>query len=458
MKKRYLFSFEKSLIFFLILILTSCSKEELPFDNNFKNSIEENEDIKIELAIDLPSDLLTRCLSLNETDCSHNGFMGYFSMLIKINDKLEAYFPNLIERDEIAFSYRSDNLNNPYLRSVKDIKYENNKITLSLTFNKKIDPSNIELSLVAGPNYISRLIVQTFNFQNVSENTDKTYLFYNESALGNPSACTFYERCKLNNVNDWRTIIKRIELKRLNSEIYILIPHEKLGIDKIISCYEESNWNLSTDYYAFISSSLNCTSSITSLLDTTGKLSPIYYGSLESDISYYYIDDDISYVKQGFSKYTMRYNILTEYLYAETFFSKKIKYKDKEYFMIPLRVFASVNKKYPRVINERIAELNEMSMKYITLFLRETRNPKNSTTWTDFNHYHWNSFPLPEGGIERNKNYLYILSEDFPLWENEWRAGKVPETSIIETRSTDNLDIIELDYDLPLPFELIEEE
>lgn len=439
---------------FIISSISSCSNDT---DEIFNYQPIKRDVYEVEFSISDISDVNTRCEVRNITsggsvssyDCSERGLYSPLYRMIVISDN------KLI--GDIKFAH-TNIYYDPYgITSFG--KPDGDVFKMGLKLPKSADPSKIELIVYNNPMMKSYQSIPTYSyFGNLDYSLDSdASALLDEKYVGDPNhplyllnihpcgSCTFFKKHKVSLENDWSKIDTEIILKRINSLIYVF--HKSSGnlasVTKTTYAYELSKNCLV----------LNFDDSIDRFLNDDGTV------KIENRLKY--ADTNIS-----------RYDIVNEksaiYLndFCKSFdYNARFTYTPSDaespttfYLDNFISVFADETKSYPLDL------LTNKEVRYVTNMVYE-EDPRyrygnylnHKAMYGDECHLHYVSYPLPEGGIQRNKIYVYLVD----LKEsdvNTWNIGDIPTRAINNKEiSKDSYQILEFDMDEPLPFELVED-
>lgn len=306
----------------------------------------------------------------------------------------------------------------------------NGRCTIYLTFLKTEDISKYKFAFAAG---FSR--DDTSSSQSMYANSSITH--YKKALKEN--SCQYFGMSQLNTTNN------TVTLKRVNSDIYILTPSTTYGqsYPQYTTNRVDAKFGYSNDYHYFTGNPPNYYERWDYTSNTNATYGPEF--TLTWDISSftYKITPGTLSKQPCLSGYIAN----TDRIVAT--------YKGIQYSMFPpLKFLCNDTQEYPKDSSGR-------QINYI--YLINWENDWGGAAAISLHRY--NILPLPEGGIKPNRKYVYILNSTvFPntIYSYVYFADpsnpEEPSTRMF-TRNEDmkpDFDIIELDMDEPLPFELTE--
>lgn len=355
---------------------------------------------------------------------------------------------------------------------IKDVNIgANENLLLTISLSAKVDLSKVYFYLANSFDTFSTDLTP-YNFQtvpktkrtdekNFPDNTKLEDIFLYQRKN---ESCVFYNVHKLSDTNDIKAIKNKIILKRYNSTIYVL-HKEKIdcsaGNDtgyhyntskplEKLPCYLMHPGNFGTynsyrTYVVYAGLSLTAEPKINQAIIPN---SSIYTNTPINTLMY--IDNEMTRVfsnavsmgTYGSTVGTGNGNTWYEYLNYNPEYPL--------YGFSPLSLITSNKESYPVD-----AETGE-ELKYICFFCAIIRD--NSNTKINTSEIYYNFLPLPENGLQRNKKYIYYI-DAATVWDNkltyeEWanKDNTRSYTSNLNIVPKESYEIIELDYDEPLPF------
>lgn len=408
----------------------SCSSEDEPA-GIIKETEEENRDFR-EITFSIGTDTVsnTRCFvnraEFTGTDgCPEWEKFEFLSMMMFI-DGVQVDNPEIIYNGKISSPsqpIRETLWESPY---ITDAQINPGYLSLTLKLDTSVDPSAIRL-MFSG--YLRRANDYTTVTSYSYTGLQNSAVGFDNSASGQDVLihydqpewrCIYFADHYLNDKNDWGTINRKIVLRRQTSDIVLL--------------NEDPQWGFyGNDYNVYFCPILNYEDSLLPYMDEKGYIPEYNYSVNLNDNTFFYcpkID----------TVYTMFFGYIRNYA-IRNFANRKVTYNGKEYYLsTPYAVMASTRKSYP------VDNTTKRELRYITLLRRDAWNA---------NPYYWTSLPLPEGGLQANKRYVYLLGKEFKLWQNSIKPGTLSTKA--DTPCPGNRDafqIIETDYDDPLPFDI----
>ena len=480
-------------------LITSCSdniEPEMPAEQKTSGS-EEFQEINISINLDssCPS---TRCVDLYDYGYRISGVDGNPNLRGNMNinfgndqcsnnyneltlDMIILQNNEVLNRQKILSGGSIQNVtSNPYITSI--VKNQNS-VSVTMKFPNDTDPSEIELLLSGaftaekepraykggqGTGYVYdfyQKVLQSPQFYNsqISFNPTSGYdlttvfSYTSNSILDNTFIyggttdlyCTYFKKQKIAETNDWNSINKNIVLKRLNAEIYVFTQQENYSI-------YNTEQNIGSSYIqAFLTSKTDVLD--TNLLTNSFTLRYTKY-SFGPGRSFFFPKNNTVKLATtlnwigSISWYHYRNGF--EFDYGQRFSAN---YNGINYWAFnPITLLATEQPSFPIDINT-----NE-EIKYIMLSLVEEQRSSfqgnEHMTQEDGKHAHWTILPLPEGGIQANKRYVYILKNGFQMWQNtRTQNGGLQTRSDKEISIADSdFVLIEMDIDEVLPFEITE--
>ncbi|MCH5235972.1 MAG: hypothetical protein J1E16_11825 [Muribaculaceae bacterium] len=342
-----------------------------------------------------------------------------------------------------------DFTDNEYVVYVNKRTNGEQRFYLALKFKSNLDPSKIELLFTVKFPSASNWIIETTGGSCFFKNNDDLNNCY-ISTSNTAELCSYYAKHSLNTENDWKTVNLKIILKRLNSSIWVFTTHPYC--------------DAFDDYISWFSIGLNNERTFNNFLDDEGNLifhQKIVNGAVSSTQHRYYVLQDRTELSQySLYQYSGTSKGKTWWWYNDEGYNrphaastKLFKYNDKTYYYIGyFNTLGTLSDNYP------ISHTGKV-LKYLTMVYNESWCNQNNYHYDGYLHYHWSTLPLPDGGLKANTRYVYILNDDFKLWENTWYQGDLPtRSSTEETLQATGFTLIEQSMDEPLPFEFMEEE
>lgn len=419
--------------FSFILLMTSgfifsCSQEQN--EDFLANSIKDSEFRNIEITVSMDKELLSRCSSYTSSVENDYSDTDYCSQMYGDSHTLQmiiSYDKEIIFNDTLMLQGEIKSLPNNYYIS-KIYKTLESNLSMQLRIPKIYEPSKIYITLLS--------------YLDVRGNSNKSYFnpnLYNANEIkifNHPYSvgCNYFVQQNLSDTNSWENIKTIFTLKRINSEIIIFTTKERFGIPSAYSL---------SDFYK----TLNDETSIEKFLDKEYANSNIKKIGNEF-YTYTPSNDEVRLVEDLTG--VMNYNV--------SIYSPIVKYKNKNYYMFgSLNMLSTISPSYPKTKDGR-------EIRYLSLIFDETHRNLTSPDQSHYDghlHVHWNTLPLPDGGMQANKRYIYILSDSYPMWENKINIDSFKTKSWdedIHNQCSVSLDfeLIEQDMDDPLPFEIID--
>lgn len=197
----------------------------------------------------------------------------------------------------------------------------------------------------------------------------------------------------------------------------ILILHKDADYGK----YQNMKDKIGVSWKAFPNSELN----MELYLKADGFM-PVWKGENASNFTMDYKEKENIAVIQPWPYIGLDGTILTK---DETSNKYTINFQGEDYYMFN-PVIINLPSKNPKLTNYR----NNNPIKYITLFcdyVSYESNHINNFEPENENFYMNSNLPLPEGGLERSKIYIYILEEDYNFFEYGRRAGLYSDSASI---------------------------
>lgn len=403
----------------------SCSCEEKQL---LSPDIKVNENFElVDITISKENDLTTRCSNFSylkdnyysATDYCNETYANSFNMELIVD-----YEDEILVNETIMVKGQLQNIvDNYYVTGLS--KTSDSNLSLRLRFPKIYDPSKIKVSILSSlntPTYGNK------SYFNQDSNFNNELQIYNHpSDVG----CNYFIEETLSETKSWDNIKKSFVLNRLNAEILVFITKERLGIP---------NAYVLSDFYL----TLNDEPNINKFLDPTYA-----YSNIKSVGNMYYsytIAKDEVRLTAGLDGTINN----TTSIYSPTVYYNNKKY----YYYDTINIIATKHSSYPKTKDGK-------DIKYFSLIFdetdRNTRDPDQSH-YDGHLHVHWNTLPLPEGGLQANKRYIYLLNDSYPLWENKINIDS------FKTRSSNDQDpcmsmefqLLEQDLNELLPFEIKE--
>ena len=418
---RFLIPFFCFSLFSLLFSLTSCGSQDTFEDFIVDTILDDGQYQEATFEISSYHDMDTRCIPTSATtnqdilseSCLTNEerFQNMVAIL--------AYDNKILTSDTIMINGEIKKIDShPYMINLK----KNSDYSLSLTYRfiKNLDPSKIELLFMS-----TNMALNTNgfpNFMNLENGLDNAWLNYKYLC----NYCIFYKRHRLASYNNWNGIDTKITLKRNSAQIIVLCPNQNYDSKGVKWMNLFLNYKTSIDH---ISQAKESTAGL------GFGLSDFSFGSYYLNNSKVILDPNgVIWDRTSVSKETS----IGNQKFA-IFGSNKIRYNNKDYYYFtPFSVFATDKASVPVTPNGE-------AYKYITLIGFSERN-------IPYNIY-WSNLPLPEGGLQANKRYIYILNSSFSFWDN----GPINKTRSAEdldvVAGSDDFELIELDMDEPVPFE-----
>lgn len=408
---------------FLAVVLSACTSDEPSVSNVFPDD-ENNTSITVSFEITPDTEIKTRRI---EPDKGSNDLLDniahneedWFGTSFMINIW---YKGELVERAQTNFrgSGQRNPVINPNAGIMSDFYLSDGKLTFSGKFNSAWDPSKIFIDFFASPDRSKGINLIMYNLNG--------YISIPESDLyvGN-NECFFYDRYSLSNTNDWNSIRKSFPLTRKNAEIILLV--QKDFADEI---KEDVIWTSAL--------SLNVEGGVNYIGQKPTSISYVPIGF--APYRYYYNDDKAVY--QIVSEIGVQNRYSSGSPDASNYYRKfRFTYKGEEYYMFPpCNAVAGERKSYPLV--ENVADdIDGTEMKFLTAYVCNYRK------------VYWTSFPLPEGGIQANKRYIYLVKGNDNFLKDSATRG-VYTRSESDVSISDNFQMIEMDMDDPFPIEIVE--
>lgn len=469
------------------ILMPSCSEDMEP-DMPVAGPSEQNKEFsdykELEITINIDSiNPSTRCVDLNQYQYRINGasgqptFMGNWDFKYGV-DQCSNNFNELtldmiilqngetINRQKLLSGGSVQSVvSNPYILSI--VK-NTSSITLTMKFPNGTDPSKIEFLFSAaftkeklprvhedifgssssdnGWNYDyfrqqvqspqfynsdlvfndnSTYVTNTFSY-NSNADTNKTFIYGGTTDL----YCTYFKRHKISETNDWNSLNKNIVLKRLNSEIFILTEQNNYSIYGL-------NGEGTSEILAFLASNEDIfeTNKVDKIASGIRWRSGQNFGTGRS--FFYPVDNKIIYATTN--PYDNSGAYYTKRNGWEQWFSTT--YNGRTYWAFnPVTLLSTENKSYP--INYSSKE----EIKYIMLGLSERFIEVENDHFKeeDGDHVHWTVLPLPEGGLQANKRYVYILKNGFNMWQNTTTAKDVRN----QTRSSNDVKVADSGFEI----------
>ncbi|MCH5236476.1 MAG: hypothetical protein J1E95_01590 [Muribaculaceae bacterium] len=399
-------------------MFSACNSEEPMEDTISGTIVDDYQEVTFEISQNV--NLETRCIPTSSTSNQNilsESCLTHESRLQNLVVML-SYDNSLLAKDTILNNGELVDLSaNPYIINLK--KNTDKDVSISYRFIKILDPSKIEITCVSTNYPIGRNGFPDIN--DIENGLDKGSIAYKY----NCEHCVFFKIHHLTGYNNWSDIDTRIELKRISSEILIL---------------SETN-NYDSKGVTWMSDFLNFRTDVNHLSQLAPGTVSLGFGLCDFASQRFYFNDSPTMISETGQVIWNRLSIGKEFSFASQQFSNfkenRVKYNNKDYyFFTPLSVFATEKASYP------VTSTGEQ-YKYVTLIGFTDRNIPYNVYWTNI--------PLPNGGLQANKRYIYILGSSFKFWDN----GPVNKTRSANdgTVNYDDFKIIEMDMDDPIPFE-----
>lgn len=319
----------------------------------------------------------------------------------------------------------------PYISYVE---LRENSVYMLMKFPGAPDPSKIEFLMSAsltGEEYDDYRSQNTFGRSPEFYNTytgffeycfDPRYPLEDTFIYGRNTDrdCTYFTRHRLASANDWSQLETQIVLHRLNTEIIVLTEQEDYGAA-----------NYTQAIYAFPDYESGMPHTIFDTLDPNiGSYYLVNSSSrVSSNMSYFYMfDNRVSIMADAITVNNVPFKSCSDEASGRWTWNQcyKAVYKGKTYWAFPPVTFLALQDPFYPVDQE-----TGRTYKYIQLIASEGSNSENmgkfeyKSAYDPKGHYdgdihlHWTTLPFPEGGVQANKRYVYILGKDFPLWSSK---------------------------------------
>ena len=419
------------------IYLSSCNDLSNEFSNVYGELEENGEYIDIPMNITIDEAIATRCglqnYLLNDKD--PDGLPTHTENLNRI--LLALYYDNKYFAGATSFAIEWQPIDESFKLFYNDLNisnqsYKDGKLSFTLSLPSYLDPSKLSLYCLA-KNVTPK---QVGDYRYTAQLSDR-----HEIDLKGESNCTFSGMYKLSDSNNWNNIRKNFSLKRQTCEIIVLSPVDWFNKEFNNNFfygeqYCTLNWEERPSSFNYISSNVLH-----------------YYGSSRYNI----LTDEATCNKDhGWINTSPWSGLYYSWTDEEDMFKVNIKttYKGKTYYLMrPINILASTKPSIPKVkeyldYENKTSEYDGKELKYVTCILTKRSNEIVS----------YGNLPVPENGFQANRRYVYVLSKDILTNEAEWEVstGKLlPETrSHSKPLTTDDFELIETDFNEPLPFEM----
>lgn len=398
------------------LLFSSCMADDTLEDMIVDSILDEYADITFEISQSYNTQ--TRCIPNEDTtnqdilseSCITNP-NHHQNLIVTL-----AYDNRVLSNDTILINGEMKEIkSHPYIINLKKINEYN--VSLTYRFLKNMDPSKIELVCISCKHPLNSYFPSLIN---IEDGINQGSVNFNNLC----EYCVFYKRHYLTGYNNWNSIDSKITLKRNSAQIIVLSPHQ----------------NYDSKGVKWMNSFLNYQTSVNHLAQVSGLTVSLGFGLADFSYSRHYLSDNrICIEAQGMiwnSTSITKESVFKSQRFA-IFGENKVRYNNKDYYYFtPFSVFASENPSYPLTTDGQ-------PYKYVTLIGFTERNIPYEV--------YWSNLPLPEGGLQANKRYIYILNSSFNFWDN----GPISKTRSQDSKvvNSSDFEIVELDMDDPSPFE-----